>query len=182
MTPVTLSYESAPAPPGLTTEMESRARESVKYLFVPSGRLLVVWFDMSETVPVRIPDIFVDESVFIVIESIVPPSTLSPLIWFSDKDNVPEETSSVFPVPIFILLVAIVAPSIVPPLISGVVRTLLVSVCEPVNDTTVLSIDISVPVLVNPVPALTLSDPENCENTIGNTPILIFSVVTTYPE
>ena len=54
----------------------------------------------------------------IVILPIVPPCTLSPLIWSSANVNVPVDTSNVFDAPTVILLVAIVVLSIVPPSIS----------------------------------------------------------------
>ena len=47
----------------------------------------------------------------------------------SAKVRLPAETFKVFPVPTVISLVAIVAPSTVPPLISGLVNVLLVKVC-----------------------------------------------------
>jgi len=64
----------------------------------------------------------VDVRVVIVVAAIVPPSTLSPLIWSSASVRVPAETLSVLPDPTVISLVAIVVPSIFPPLISVVVR------------------------------------------------------------
>jgi hypothetical protein len=39
-----------------------------------------LWFEISDTVPDNVPDIFVDVKLLIVIEFIVPPSILSPLI------------------------------------------------------------------------------------------------------
>ena len=69
----------------------------------------------------------------IVVAAIVPPSTLSPDIWLSASVKVPEDTSKVFPVPTVTSDVAIVTPSIVPPLISVVVSTELASVTTPVE-------------------------------------------------
>ena len=56
----------------------------------------------------------------IVVALIVPPSTLSPDIWLSASVKVPAETFKVLPEPTVISEVAIVAPSIVPPLMSAV--------------------------------------------------------------
>ena len=50
----------------------------------------------------------------IVILAIVPPSTLSPLIWSFANVSVPADTSSVLVAPTVISLVAIVVPSILP--------------------------------------------------------------------
>ena len=70
----------------------------------------------------------------------------------------------------------------VAPLITGFDNILLVRVCGSVNVTIVSSIDRSVPFFFKPVPALILFVPENCENSIGETPMLIESIVTTNPE
>ena len=94
----------------------------------------------------------------------------------------PAETSSVLPDPTVISLVAIVAPSMVPPLISGVVSVLLVSVCESAKVVTVLSIVSVLPDLFIPVPAIICPAPENCENSKEEFPISIVSDVTTKPE
>ena len=66
--------------------------------------------------------------VVIVVAAMVPPSTLSPEIWSFASVRVPAETSRVFPDPTVISDVAIVAPSTVPPLISGLVSVLFVNV------------------------------------------------------
>ena len=58
----------------------------------------------------------------IVILPIVPPCTLSPLIWSFANINVPADTSNVYVDPTVILLVAIVVLSIVPPSISTVLE------------------------------------------------------------
>ena len=67
----------------------------------------------------------VEVNVVIVVAAIVPPSTLSPDIWSSAKVKVPAETSKVLPEPMVISEVAIVAPSMVPPLMSAVSATRL---------------------------------------------------------
>ena len=79
----------------------------------------------------------------IVVAAIVPPSTLSPLIWLAANVKVPALTFNVLPLPTVISDVAIVAPSILPPsisgvLISGLVKVLFVNVCELVNCTILL--------------------------------------------
>ena len=61
--------------------------------------------------------------------------------------------------PIGVLLIVPVA--IVAPLMVGLVNVLLVSVCEPVNVTTVESIEKAVPTKVRPVLAVYVCDPLN---------------------
>ena len=73
----------------------------------------------------------VEVNVVTVVAAIVPPSTLSPLIWLSAKVSVPDETSKVLPEPTVISEVAIVAPSIVPPFISAVSATRLSMLAVP---------------------------------------------------
>ena len=124
----------------------------------------------------------VEVSVLIVIALIVPPSTLSPLIWSFARVSVPPETSRVLPVPTVISLVAIVIPSIVPLLISGFDIILFDSVWEPDIVTTVSSIVNVFPSLFIPVPAVICPAPENCENSIEFVPMFILSEVTTNPE
>ena len=70
----------------------------------------------------------VEPKVVIVIALIVPPSTLSPLIWSFANVSVPAETSNVLLEPTVIFV-----PSIVPPLISVVVNTELSNVITPVE-------------------------------------------------
>ena len=57
--------------------------------------------------------------------------------------SVPSETFSALPVPTVISLVEIVAPSIVPPLISGLVNVLFVSVSV-VSLPTKVSVDVGI--------------------------------------
>jgi hypothetical protein len=66
-----------------------------------------------------------------VVAAIVPPSTLSPEIWSSAKVRVPAETSNVLPAPTVMSEVAIVAPSMVPALISAVSATKLSMLAVP---------------------------------------------------
>ena len=79
--------------------------------------------DVAMVVPSIVPPLMsalVAVKLVIVVAAIVPPSTLSPEIWSSAKVKVPDETSRVLPAPTVISEVAIVAPSIVPPLMSAV--------------------------------------------------------------
>ena len=152
---------------------------------VPSLALRLVTSRFSVSVVIAFTFVIspvVDVRVVIVVAAMVPPSTLSPLIWSSASVRVPAETLSAFPVPTVISLVAIVVPSIFPPFISGDVSVLLVSVCESAKVVTVLSIVRVLPDLFIPVPAIICPAPENCENSKEEFPISIVSDVTTKPE
>ena len=83
---------------------------------VPVVPLIAAGVDPPITVPSMVPPLMSAD--VIAMDAIVPPSTLLPLIWLSASVSVPAETSSVLPEPTVILDVAIVAPSMVPPLMS----------------------------------------------------------------
>ena len=101
---------------------------SLDFILVTS--ILVVSIVVELTV-VILP--IVDPKVVIVVALIVPPSTLSPLIWLSANVKVPSDISNVLPEPTVILLVAIVVPSIVPPFISTVVTLPKSAIVVPLN-------------------------------------------------
>ena len=109
----------------------------------------------------------VDVRVLIVVALIVPPSTLSPLIWSFASVSVPAERSNVFPLPTVMSVSVIV---------------LFVKFWVPVKVTTVLSIVRVLPSLSIPFPAVICPAPENWENSIEFVPMFISSEVTTKPE
>jgi hypothetical protein len=117
---VVVNTELASVTTPVESAIEPAAVPSLAFKFVTS--MFVVSTVVALTL-VMLP--VVEVSVVIVVAAIVPPSTLSPEIWSSAKVSVPAETSRVLPAPTVISEVAMVAPSIVPPLMSAVSATKL---------------------------------------------------------
>ena len=122
---VVVNTELASVTTPVESAIEPAAVPSLALMFVTSMLVVstVVALVVVEFTVVMLP--VVEPSVVIVVAAIVPPSTLSPEIWSSAKVRVPDETSRVLPAPTVISEVAMVAPSMVPPLMSAVSATKL---------------------------------------------------------
>ena len=137
----------------------------------PSLDFILVTFILVVSTVVELTAVIlpvVDPKVVIVIAAIVPPSTLSPLIWLSANSKVPSDTFNVLPVPTVISLVAILVPSIVPPLISAFVNVLFVRVWVASNWTISLLLIVAIWVAVS---ALPLTSPVNEETLTHELPL-----------